>query len=262
MDFFRKVKDSFTRFDVYRDIVTQGLGKTFRYFFLLFTLIFIIQGLQVGVGFNAGLTEFASTVRDKMPEFSLSGGKLAVEGKQPIIYTGDNNSAMFIDTTGQLDESVLDKYNDGVFISQDKILNKQGVRQTEIAFADFPQFSFNKAQLMNFLPMIKWILLVIGVFGYFFGAAWILINTVILGLLGLVINSTNKNHLLTFSQTWRMAIYAITLPLLLELLVNLIYPALPYFSVIKWVLAVFLMFKAIVAVVKYAGMEPPPPELQ
>lgn len=52
-----------------------------------------------------------------------------------------------------------------------------------------------------------------------------------------------------------------SLPLLLELAVNLVYPALPHFWVIKWGLALFLTYKAMEAVVKNGNGNPAEPPL-
>ena len=116
MNFFRQVKDSFTNFDAYREISEQRGGKTFRYFILLFTLVFLIGGLGFAYNFKAGTAEFATVVREQVPEFNFANGELILEGPQPIVFDGDNNSTLIIDTTGQVDESALNEYSEGVFI--------------------------------------------------------------------------------------------------------------------------------------------------
>ena len=259
MNFFRQVKDSFTNFSSYQNVSAQKAGKTFKYFFLLFTLIFIIQGTRFTYKFNAGTAEFVASVKDQIPEFTLANGKLKVEGQQPLLVEGTNSTALIIDTTGKTDESVLDKYNEGVFVSQDKVVNKQDFQRKEISFADMKQITLDKQKLMGYLPLIKWLLVIIGIFAYVFGSAWALITSFILALIGLIINSTMKGKL-ELGNSWNMAVYALTLPWLLEMLVNLILPTAPYLWAVKWGLAIFLLYKGIEATVKPApNGEPPTP---
>lgn len=258
MNFFRQVKDSFTNFDAYREISEQRGGKTFRYFILLFTLVFLIGGLGFAYNFKAGTAEFATVVREQVPEFNFANGELILEGPQPIVFDGDNNSTLIIDTTGQVDESALNEYSEGVFISKEKLVNKQGPKTTEFNFADFSEISFDKQKLLGYMPMLKWLLPIMAVFGYILKMVWVLVTVVILALIGLIINSARKGKL-EFGNTWNMAIYAFTLPWLLEMVKNLVYPAMPIFWVVKWGIAVFILYKGIEAATKPVITDEAPP---
>ncbi|MCL4441490.1 MAG: DUF1189 domain-containing protein [Firmicutes bacterium] len=257
MGFFRQIKDSFTNFSSYRDVAGQKTGKTIKYFFILFTIIFIVWLIQFAYTFNNGTAEFVSTIKEKIPEFRLANGQLNVDAPQPLLVDGGNGSVLIIDTTGQTDESVLDKYNEGVFISRDKLINKQNIEKKEISFADLKQVTLDKQKLLSFLPLFKWLLVIIAVFAYVFGSAWVVITLVIMGLIGLFINGTMKGGL-RFGHTWNIAVYALTLPWLLETFKDLVYPAIPYFWAIKWGLALFLLYKGIEAANKPVVIEEPP----
>lgn len=251
MSFFRQVKDSFTNFEEYREIAGQKRGRTFKYFIILYTLVFIIGGLRMAWNFNAGAAQLAETVREEVPEFRLADGVLTVEGPQPIVIDGDNATAMIIDTTGQVDESVLSNYDEGIFVSGTKIVNKQYSGTNEYKFADYKQMSLDKQKLLSYLPMIKWLLPVLAFLMYLVKMVWVLVTTVILALIGLMINSARKGQL-DFNNTWNMAVYAFTLPWLLEMIKNLAYPMMPSFWLLKWGIAFFILFKAIEAVTRPA----------
>lgn len=257
MGFFRQFKASFSSFDSYSDFAAQRTGKTFKYFFLLFTIIFLVWAIPFAYNFNSGAIDLVNTVKAKIPDFRLADGQLEVDAPQPIVLNGENQTALIIDTTGKTDESVLDKYNEGIFVSRDKIVNKQGTQINKINFADMKQLSLDKQELLGYLPLVKWLFVIIAVFGYVFGAAWILITTVILALIGLFINSTQKGHL-QFGQTWNVAVYALTLPWVLDTLKGEIYPQIPFFWVIKWGLAIFIMYKGIEAANKHLTTQEPP----
>ncbi len=258
MGFFSQVKDSFTNFEAYRGFATQTGGKTFKYFFLLFTLVFLVGGIRFAYDFNADRDRIVTAVREKLPEFRLENGQLTVQGEQPMVLEGGNNTALVIDTTGRTDESVLNNYTEGVFISRDRLMTKQNFESRIISFADFKQFTLDKPKLISLLPMLKWLLVAAAVFGYIFKMAWVLITTVILSLLGLLMNSARKGRL-AFGNIWNVSVYAFTLPWLLELVKNLVYPGLPIFWPVKWGLAMFFLYKGIEAANKTADPEEPRP---
>lgn len=246
MDFFRRIRDSFLDFDTYREISGQKGGRTFRYFILLFTLVFLIGSIRLAVEFNIGMSGIISSVKNEVPEFRLANGELTVEGEQPIVIDGDNRTALIVDTTGKTDESVLDNYAEGVFISKDKLVNKQNLQRKEIKFADLKNFTFDKQQLVSYLPMLKWFMVVLGALFYVIKLVWVLVTTVFLALIGLAINSGMKGKL-EFGNLWNIAVYAFTLPWLLEMVKNLVYPTIPIFWPVKWGIAIYILYKGIQA---------------
>ncbi|PKM47238.1 MAG: hypothetical protein CVV03_04455 [Firmicutes bacterium HGW-Firmicutes-8] len=257
MGFFRQFKDSFTNFDSYRGFAFQRGGNTFKYFFLLFTLIFLISGIKLFFDFNSGQGEIVTLIKEKIPDFRLENGQLTVVGDQPILLDGGNNTIFAVDTTGEIDQTVLDKYDEGIFISKDGAVLKQIGRPVQsIPFSSFRDTKFDKQKLLGLLPMFKWVLIIGGFFAYGFKMAWVLITTLILGLIGLIVNSTMKGRL-QFSNTWNAAVYAFTLPWLLELAVDMFFPAIPIFWPIKWGVATFFLYKGIQAAVKIDTPEEP-----
>ena len=257
MGFSRQVKDSFTNFESYSEFAIQKRGKTFKYLVLLVTLTFLIGGLRFVFDFKVGAAGVRETVEQQVPEFRLENGELIVSGEQPIILGDDGHTVMIIDTTGQTQESVLNDYSEGVLVLRDRLITKQDYQQKEIMFADFKEISFNKENLIGLLPMLKWLLVLIAVFAYIFKLVWVFITVLILAAIGLILNSSEKSGL-KFENLLNMAVYAFTLPWLIEMLKNLIYPALPMFWVIKWGLAVYILYRGIKAAKPPVLNEEPP----
>ncbi len=256
MDIFRQVKASFTNFDAYREFAVQRSGTTFKYFILLFTLIFFIGSTRFVYDFSIENSRIADAMRDKIPEFRLDNGHLTVDGQQPVVIEGEKNTVLLIDTTGPVNETVLDKYSEGVFISTDRVIIKQDIQTRIIPFAAFGDVKFSKQDLVNFLPKLKWLPVVFVFFGYWFKMAWVLMTTVILALAGLLVNRGLKNRL-RFSNNWNIAVYALTLPWLLEMTVKLVYPAVPLFWPIKWGMAGYFFYKGMEAA-STVGIDDPP----
>lgn len=246
MGFLKQIKDSFTKFDAYVEFSTQKTSKTLRYLLILFTLVYLIGGIRVFNNFRLGSTDIVNTVKNKLPQFTMVDGELIVEGKQPLIF-GGNQTILIIDTTGQTTEKVLDRYTEGVFISKDVLVSKQNYQEKVIKFVDFKGISLDKERVLNWLPMLKWLVPAIIIIGWFFGVSWAIITTLILAVLGNLMTKKTVKNKLQFANLWNIAVYALSLPWLLEMAKNLIYPTLPYFFVIKWGAAVFIMQKAVEA---------------
>ena len=90
-----------------------------------------------------------------------------------------------------------------------------------------------KSDILEFLPKLSWIMLIFIVFGFIFALGWKLLNAVILALLGLIVNSVLKGRL-KFNNMLNISIYVLTLPMLIQLAVNLYGYPLPGFGLIYW----------------------------
>jgi len=255
--FFTQLKQSFLDYDSYREFAFQRKTKTFKYFFIIFSLVFLIGGLRFAGELKTGYSNIITTVRYDLPEFSLKNGELTVEGQQPVIMGEGNSAVLVIDTTGKTDESFLDQYVDGVFIFKDKIIIKENPQLRIIKFADLKGLSLDKQKLIELAPMVKWVFVALAFFGYVFGLIWALVTTVILALAGLFINSMMKGRMV-YNNLWNMAVYALTFPWLLEMVKNLVYPDLPYFQVVKWSLAIYILYKGIESANRPVVTDEPP----
>ncbi len=260
MVFFGRIKDSFTNFEMYSEIAFQKKGQTLKYFFILFTILFIFGSLRVAYDFNVRISTMIETARDKVPEFSFANGVLKVEGQQPVILEGENNTVVIIDTTGKTNESVLGKYSEGVFISSQMVVTKQNFETRIIKFNNFKNFNLDKEKLIRLIPAFKWIIIPVAIVLYIFSTVWALITSVLLAAVGsFMVKSQNKDKV-DFSKLWNIAVYSLTLPWILDAAKNLVYPDLPFFFIIKWAVAIIVLSKALEAVNKSITHNNLPPQ--
>lgn len=257
MGFFRRIKDSFTNFEMYNEIAFQRKGQTLKYFLVLFTLLFILGSLRMVYDFNIWSKAMIGVARDKIPEFEFANGELKVEGQQPIVIEGENNTVLIVDTTGKTSDSELDKYNEGVYISRDMLVAKQNFESRVIRFSNFKNFNLDKNKLIGLLPLLKWMILPIGAVLYIFALVWALITTAILAAIGSFMVKTQIKDKIDFTKLWNISVYALTLPWILDTAKNLLFPNLPFFLIIKWAAALIILNKAIEAVNKKFTENPP-----
>lgn len=244
MVFLREAWRSFTNFEGYSQFSYQKYARTLKYFFIIYTLIFLIGGIRIYVDINRSIGNLSKDFEDKIPEFTFSQGQLTVNEPQPIIIEGKNDTVLAIDTTGEINEDILTKYKDGVFFGKDRMVTRQNMQSQPVMFENFKGWELDKEKLVNLLPYLKWVPVIFVLFVYFLNIIWSLITSVLLALLGSMTAPVSIRSHMKFINYWNTAVYALTLPWFLEMLKNLIYPALPLFSVIKWGAALIIMYQA------------------
>ncbi|KXG09280.1 hypothetical protein AT864_02510 [Anoxybacillus sp. P3H1B] len=251
MNFFKKLSYSVGDVRRYPDMVAQGAGKAFLYL-LLFALLFgTLNSIIVGYQFNQSIGHFTGTLESKIPEFTFQNGELNVEGTMPIVLDDSKNGAVIIDTTGQTTEDRLNPYSSGVLILKDRMISKQAGGQTQVfLFRDFQGVTFDKQDLVGFLPYLKWlapIVAVIAWIGFFIGKIF---SALFLAIINLVISKLQKANL-PFGRLYSLSIYSLSLPIILDLIFKLFHFRLP--GLIYYIVALVYSWLAINQIKKQAG---------
>ncbi len=249
MKFLTEMRECVIDFDFYRQIKGNRFGRSFLYLLLLFLILYSINGAKNFIISRYYIEEAVAEFSETIPEFRLENGEFIFEGKMPYYISSSTSEVFVIDTTGQVDKSVLDSAKTGLLITRDRVHVKRSAAQLqEYNLRELPEgFRLTKAQVVEFLPKLSWILMVLIVFGFVFVLAWKLLNVVLLALLGLISNSAFKAAL-SYGQLLNISIYALTLPMLLELAYSLVRVTgvyIPYFWVIYWLISILYVTFAV-----------------
>lgn len=245
MNFFLQMRESVIDFKFYRSIKNNKFSRSFVYLLLLFLIIYFINGTKTFVVTGVVVDELATRLNFNMPEFSLTNGEFSFEGEMPYYISSSTSEALIIDTTGQVDETVLKDVASGMLITKNKAYVKRSEIETrEFSLSELKGVSVTKRDVIEFLPKLRWIVLIFIAFGFIFALGWKLLNTVILALLGLTANSILKGRL-KFNNLMNISIFALTLPMLLQLAVNLYGYPIPGFGLIYWGISILYVFMAV-----------------
>ncbi|MEA4847041.1 MAG: DUF1189 domain-containing protein [Clostridiaceae bacterium] len=238
MNFFVQMRESVIDFKFYRSIKDNKFSKSFVYLLLLFLIIYFINGTRTYIGTRIAMEELASNLNANVPEFRLENGEFSFEGDMPYYIGSSTNEAFVIDTTGQVTESVLKDAETGILITKDKVYVKRNEIETrEFSLSELKSITLDKSDILEFMPKLSWIVFIFIAFGFIFVLGWKLLNAVILALLGLMANAVFKGRL-KFGSLLNISIYALTLPLLVQLAVNLYGYPIPNFWMIYWVISI------------------------
>lgn len=245
MNFFIQMRESVIDFKFYRSIKDNKFSRSFVYLMLLFLIIYFINGTRTFISVRTGIDEIAADLSTNIPEFKLENGEFNFEGEMPYYISSSTSEAFVIDTTGKVTDSVLKDVAGGMLITKDKIyLKRSEVETREFSLAGLKGVTITKSDVLEFLPKLSWIIFIFIAFSFVFALGWKLLNAVILAFLGLAANAI-FNGRMKFNNLMNISIYALTLPMLIQLAVNLYGYPVPGFGFIYWGISIIYVVLAV-----------------
>lgn len=243
MNFFLKIYYSITSFEKYRYFLRQSTGKAVLYLLLLALVLGMVTFTNVIIEFNSIIDEFTEVFDTTLPDFKLENGKLEVYSSMPVIIENEG-IPIVIDTSPDAEERILSQYDSVLLITSDKIIQKYYVNKSVTDLSNFRGFVLTKDDMQQALPLIKPISIFIFIFGGIFFILGKFISALLVSLAGMAINSSMKLNL-SYRSIFKICVYAMTLPLLLCTVLDLVPMVIPF----KWA-----VFYAIAFVYVYGAM--------
>lgn len=239
LGFFKKVLYSISKFEKYPEMAAEGVPRAFKYLAQLMLIFSII----VAGGFVFKLQDTAKKgidyVQNELPDITYSDGKLDVKSNEAI--TIDNTGELFIDkiiidTKVEIEEQInsyiesIPTDTTGVVVLKDKVIVKPSGANGETTYTYSEILnnltnqeikSLTKQDVVNYITgssMISvyamfFVLMLIYVFIIY--SISVLIDTLLIAILGNITIIFTKLKL-KFSAVYSMAIYALTLSILLN----------------------------------------------
>lgn len=244
MNFFHEVKDSVIDFKFYRKIKDNRFAKSFLYLLLLMLIIYSMLTARNYLLVRNAMEQAAFKLSESMPNFQLKDGKFSFEGKMPYYVSNSASEVIVIDTTGTVNEASLQDAATGILVTADYLYIKNGIQQQALRFAELQTAEFNKQDLLEFLPKVSWLALIFMALWFVFVLVGQLVFAVLLALIGLAI-SQNLNTGLKFKHMLNFSIYALTLPMLIDLAVDISMVFIPeyiFFIIYTAVALTYLLF--------------------
>jgi hypothetical protein len=245
MSFFLQMRESVIDTKFYRSIKDNKFSRSFVYLLLLFLIVYFISGTRTFIATRIAIDELISNVNTNISEFKLENGEFSFEGEMPYYISSSTNEAFVIDTTGQVDASILKDVESGILITKSKVYMKNNQVETrEFSLTELKGITLTKSDVLEFLPKLSWIMFIFIAFGFIFVLGWKLLNAVILALLGLIVTAIMGGRL-KFNNLLNISIFALTLPMLIQLAVNLYGYPIPYFGLIYWGISLLYVVLAV-----------------
>ncbi len=229
--FFRKSKNSIIRPSELTNMAKEGVGSAIKYLLLLTLTLGVLSGTIFSFKAYLNFSTMIEKVKTDVPDFSLENGILAVEGDEPIILGNLEKEIIIIDDTGVYNRENIDSYPDEgkdiILITNEYIINEDGIKKTEVNFADFGNFRMDKEMLLNFKPYLIGVIVIIGM-GI---PIWFFVSKLAMGLLyallGMIVARVKKKST-SYGELYSLGLYAITFPSMLAILLIALNAHLPW----------------------------------
>ncbi len=238
MGFFQKVILAITDFRFYPVMLkTESLGKSIGHFLLFFIIISAIMATSFFDTAFTGMDALLAKYEEKIPEFYLEDGVLSVETKEVykvlndlVIVVNTDNKYSEIDNLDEYDE--YDIYDNRLFINADAITYEselgytdadgtEAVQVTQLPLSEIT-VNYNKASFHQYIEDVRVatttkafvfiVLFIATLISYAFTKFFeVLLYAVMTSLV-----ATISGIKLNFKNYFKIALYVVTLPYILE----------------------------------------------
>ena len=252
ISFFKKVWYSITKFEKYPDMAIEGFSSAIKYLFILTAIITVFSTISSLIGMHKLVENLAKYIEDNIPEFTYQDGKVNMELSEDMViddvqYDGIDRIVLSPNTEEDVAKDQVITNNEIVGVTvlffKDQIIlrsknENNAINEQEYTYQDFIKGytqedikQFNKTDLIDYMTGTGmnnyYYRYTVSAFIYLLFLALVssLLNAVQLAILGLVTALVARIKI-TFVAIFNMAIYALTLPTIL----NIVYIVINYFT--------------------------------
>ena len=234
---FKKVLKSIKDFDKYEDFALEMPADTIKYFLKIIAIFVAVIAIVYTYKIVTSANNIYTGLKDKVPEFTYETGILNVSSDEPIIIEdySETLGSIIIDTKAENQNALNDysnqinKYGSGIIllkegfvITNSKVNTQLSYKYTDI-LSPYNVTEGTKEQLVNYIDNLNNIYVCLSVFiiifVYLFIAYFIttMIDILLLAALG-HISSRLFRIKFKFGVCFNIAVHAITLPIILNLI--------------------------------------------
>ena len=229
-NFFKECLKSIKDLDKYEDFALELPKKSFKYLFKLIAIFCVLICLFYTYQIVRNTNDIYADLKNKLPEFSYKEGILTLNSEEPIILEDYQEvvGKVIIDT-----DATIEKYEKdakiGIVLLKDKcvVLSNNGMGQVVYKYEELAKSygitEFTKQDAINYIEGINIVSLYgsiyIVMFVYLFIVYFIsiLLDVLLLSVLAYIV-SRISNIRLKFAPSFGIAVHAITLPVILNLI--------------------------------------------
>ena len=226
-------------------IKMEDFKKSMIYLLILMLILGGVRIIEVDLGLYQSTSDLTLFFKVKSPDFEFKDGRFYCFGEMPFIFAEDQE-IFIVDTSGKTTEDILNKYDSGVYLSATKMVYKKGSAETRtINLSEYKGINFTRTNLIKLINSFTIpILLIVTLIGLFLIYVFKLIGVFTLSVIALIINKILKTGI-DYQNIFKISIYAIALPTVIDLVLDIFKIEIPYFWVIYYGIAIFYLFRYI-----------------
>ena len=232
LNFFTRMKIAITKLEDYPIFAEESTTKAVKYFFLIVLIFVAMISIVATYTIKTRVERVNNYIKDEISGFSYEAGNLELE-EQLDIYN-EQEDFYFLSNTNS-DENLSEMKHKiksaGIIFLKDKAIYKVGSYETEYPYTQlFEEVSINdfdkdtlvqKLNSINTIPVLL-VIFVLFVFSmYVYSILVFLLDWLIVSIFAFIASRICRVGL-KFKQTWNISIYALTLPIFISLIYNVV----------------------------------------
>lgn len=237
MNLLNKIKNSFYNPEFYNGIKEQRLGQSLKYFFslvaVLSVIIAFVLGIELSPVFSAENLRRLTDFYPKELSIQIKGGDISTNVDEPYMIKEitegvplDKNSfenLIVIDTKNNFSIESFKGYNTRVLIGKNFVVTTKRAGQFEFNdVSKLPDFSLSQDRILHWAELIgkyHWgisLLLFVCIFiSFFWFFSFALLGMLVTAFVVFLLAKLKKIQL-SYRNSYQIAIYAFSIPLILE----------------------------------------------
>lgn len=225
----------------------QKMGKTILYLLLLSIIASLPSLIFISKGMNEAIHTLKETMKNEVPSYSISNGKLQLNTEEPIIIDKPNLKVI-LDPTGTYQvDNVSTIGNTFALLDKEFVLVTAGQSQS-YTYASLGNMTISDEMIIVFLETMDsniYVLITILVIVFlFFMTINHVFQTLILAVFGQLFAKLFGRSL-RYGQVWKMTVYSITIPVVFFAIMEGLQTFVTNGYLINWFVSLLLVFLSI-----------------
>lgn len=235
--FFKRIKFAITKFEKYDNFSKEKLTTTLSYLVKIILIFTLILSVVLTWKYKNEIDLVINKIANETPNFTIENNELNVESEEPVNLElfNDENILLVLDSSTNIDLNELlknnNKYNYVVFCLKDKIVLSQGndenVATSTFEYDEFlsvlnvekleKQDIFNYVSSENMYQFLSAIYIFLVPITFIMYTLIFLMDIILLSILAWILVKLYGMKL-SYKNSFNIAVYALTLPIILELI--------------------------------------------
>ena len=232
--FVRTLINCIRNFEKYPEMATKSFGKVLKYFIKLLLIFTLFASVVSVYGTSKKIDKGLEYFKTEMPNLSFSNNELKIDSQEKIELKPDDVVEIIIIDTNTEDKKQIDEYIDkilskdsGLIFLKDRLIVNAGTGTIEYSYEKLASTynigNMTKESIINYFSGSTLNMIYLGLFAITYISLFIayftstLLDVVALAILGYITALVLRMRL-RFIAMVKISIYAITLPMILNLL--------------------------------------------
>jgi hypothetical protein len=260
--YFAALGQAFYSRELYREAARRWKGAGFLFLFFLLALAWIPTIVEMHLDFSDYMTEHFPELVSQVPKITIEDGEVSTDVPMPYEIRDPETDVLFavIDLTGEI--SSLDDTESKVLLTKTHLYMQQGTRPETRVYdlRNVKEFTLTQDDITDWGELARqWLVMVFYLFAVPFSLVYRILQALLYAAIGLAF-ARGVGATLSYDASLRLAVLAITPPILLDTLRDLASVTIPLWWFLSFLIAMGYLYFGVHSNAEEGASPATPPE--